>query len=519
MLLATQAQMSRLDAEAIGLGVAPDILMENAARAVLSGVFDIMKPRPLRSVAVFAGSGNNGGDGVACARFLLLQGVDVRVFLVGDPGRKSRDFSEMESRLRAVGGGVLPYIPGDAEIADFCERADVIIDAIFGTGLNAPLAEPALRAAELINSCPGLKVSADIASGVHSDTGRVLGGCVRADMTVTFTLAKPGHFLHPGAQMRGELRVMDIGIPSRLLQERSFSFSAVDGGLAQTMLPVMRPDSHKGDFGSALIVAGSRLYSGAAHLASAAAVKCGAGKVTLAVCEGAWPQLACKTPEVMCAPMPDSGGRLSIDALDGIFALLDKSDACAIGPGLGLSEDISELVFSVIQQSSVPLLLDADGINALCGNIDILRRARCEIVLTPHPGEFSRLLAACGSNGNPVPGESPVELAHAFAERFGVTLVLKGAGTVTACSDGRTFINTTGNAGMAKGGSGDVLSGVICAFLAQGLVPADAAALGAYVHGLAGDICAERIGMRGMTPLDTVTALPAALKNLEQQKN
>ncbi|MGI5971774.1 MAG: NAD(P)H-hydrate dehydratase, partial [Oscillospiraceae bacterium] len=451
-----------------------------------------------KKIAVICGSGNNGGDGVAAARKLLRRGAQVRVILTGKREKLTQDTIEMLRRLEEYGGSAEDFSEACAE---YIKKADLIIDAMFGIGLNSALRGSGLEAARLINSSPAPVISADIPSGISADTGEVLGEAVRADVTVTFSLPKPGHFFAAGAEMSGKLLVHDIGIPPSCAPELNAETFTQEN--LNTLLPKRRRDTHKSDYGRVLMLCGSEGLTGAAALASLAALRSGAGLVSLGVPLCVYPIIASMNPEVMAFPLPDKDGKLAYDAIDEILDRAQKADVMLIGPGLGRSGEITELTAGIVLNAKCPMVIDADGLNALSANIDILKSVSASLVLTPHDGEFIRL------GGDPE-GD---RLSHAadFAKEYGVTLVLKGAGTITARPDGHAFVNTTGNPGMATGGSGDVLSGIISSFIGQGLSPDMAAASAVFVHGLAGDVCARKLGQYGLLPRDIIEALPGVL--------
>ncbi|MGE4485579.1 MAG: NAD(P)H-hydrate dehydratase [Oscillospiraceae bacterium] len=504
MKLLTSAQMKQLDSSAIdGLGIPSTLLMTNAARCIAEAALDFIGDGG--SAAILCGSGNNGGDGVAAALFLLKRGAAVRAFLVGSRGHMTADTLEMERRLIEAGGLLEAFDPGSGDINNYIKSCTVIIDALFGVGLNRDVSGTALSAIRIMNGAPAPVVSADIPSGVEADTGRILGEAVRASVTVTFTFAKPGHIVAPGCAMCGTLKICDIGIPEALSIAAETDIYAITGeGVA---LPRRETVSHKGDYGKDLIIAGSVGYTGAPVLASRAAVRSGAGLVFLGVPEKIYDIAAVKCDEAMPFPLPcDDSGIISEGALDIILGKLKNCDVCLVGPGLGRSKSATEIVHSIIKNSNTPIVVDADGINAVSENIDILHKVKCPIVLTPHDGEFTRM-------GGDLRSYDRITAAQRFAVEYGCVLVLKGPGTITASPDGLVFVNTTGNPGMAKGGSGDILSGMITALVGEGLLPLQAAVYAVYLHGKAGDLCAEALGEYAMTPTDIIQTLPTVFKN------
>ena len=513
MKLATAAQLRELDQRAIQGGIPSLDLMERAAEAVARAALELLPDRPGKCrAAVFCGAGNNGGDGIAAARLLFLRGVQVRVFLAGRYEKLTPDAREETGRLSECGVELEPLDPGEGEQAAWVRSCHVVIDAVLGVGLSRPVAPDSLQAAAIhrMNRCPAPTVAADIASGVDADTGAVLGCAVQADRTVTFTLPKIGQFVGEGALRAGAVSVEDIGIPAALVRETVCPVQTVDGAFAQAVLPPRRPDGHKGTFGKVLVAGGAVGYSGAPYLTARAAEGSGCGLVSLGVPERLWPVEAARCAGAMPFPLPEKEGCLSRKALPALLSRLEGCDVLALGPGLGRAEGAADLARSLLTRAERPVVLDADGINALEGHIDVLdaRRGRVTI-LTPHDGEFARI-------GGDLSHGDRVRAARDFAREHGCVLVLKGHRTVTAAPAGNVLVNTTGNSGLAKGGSGDVLTGLIASLLAQGAPAVQAAALGVWLHGRAGDLAAERLTPYAMTPEDVIAALPAAFRELTE---
>ena len=527
MQLATAAQMRELDRKAIEGGIPSITLMENAAQAVVREVLSLPVPGPnknsraivyvtrdgaqsteeetaefwakrRRSALVLCGPGNNGGDGIAAARLLLEQGWKVKCVLVGQREKMTSDSWEMEGRLIRAGGTLEEFCLGNWwEYSGY----DVAVDALFGVGLGRELGPDAVEAVKCMASA-GWTVAVDVPSGIRADTGEILGRAVKAHVTVTFTLAKRGLFVGKGAVHSGKVVVADIGIPRELYREEEFPVTTVE---KPTLLPRQR-DAHKGNFGKVFILAGSRGYTGAPCLAARAAVRGGVGLVTVAVPEEIYPIVAAKCcDEAMVWPIPGSWE-----------ALLEKAgaaDIVVIGPGLGQSPQTEETVLKLLRDLTCPIILDADGLNILSRHINVLDNRTAPTVLTPHDGEFARL------TGCALPLHDRLGAAEAFVGKYpSCTLVLKGHRTITAASDrkggGRCFINTTGNPGMAQGGSGDALAGLMAALCAQGKHDIISAV---WLHGRAGDLAAAEKGERGMTVGDLIEALPYAMKECEEE--
>lgn len=514
MKLATAAQMRELDRKAIEERKIPSIdLMERAAAEVAQAALDLLPGRPSKCrAAAFCGAGNNGGDGIGAARLLFLMGLKVRVFLVGDYGRLTPDAMEETGRLSECGVELEEFDPEDASQAAWARNCQVVIDAVFGVGLSREIAPGSKFAAalDLINQCKGAVIAADIASGVEADTGRVLGRAVKADRTVTFSLPKIGQAAGDGAVLSGKVTVHDIGIPAALVREVSCPVQTVEADFARAAVPPRKPDGHKGNFGKVLVVGGSVGYTGAPYLTASAALRSGCGLVYLGVPDSIWQAEAAKCASAMPLPLPDHRGGLSHRALPELLERLEGCDVLALGPGLGRRESTRRLVLELLRETEKPVVLDADGINALEGHIDNLDSRRGRVtVLTPHGGEFARI-----GKG---PAGDPVGTARAFAKEHGCILVLKGHRTATAGPEGNVLVNTTGNSGLAKGGSGDVLTGLIASLLAQGASPVMAAAGGVWIHGRAGDLAAEALTEYCVAPEDVVAALPRVFSELQKR--
>ncbi len=484
------------------LGVPSTLLMTNAARALALSALELMGEN--RSAVIFCGCGNNGGDGIGAAVYLLRRGVMIRCILVGERSKMTEDCAEMERRLLELGGKLEIFSLESERITRLLNGAGVIIDALFGIGLRGELRGDALAAVKLINEAKIPVVSADIPSGVEADTGRILGDAVRADITVTFTMAKIGHFAEPGCTFCGELRVADIGIPEEALKGIKTDVFAL--GAKELSLPLRPKISHKGDYGKLLIIGGSVGYTGAPILCAKAAARSGAGLISLGVPKKIYDITAGRLIEPMPFPLSDdSYGRLSMSALPQIREKHSMSDVCVIGCGMSRSEDLTELARTILRKSEKQLVIDADGLYALGDDPQVISSVHVPPVLTPHEGEFKRL-------GGILTGDR-VSDARAFAKSRNCVLVLKGHHTICAFPDGEVYIMSGGNPGMAKGGSGDVLAGIIGALLCQ-LPIKQAVTTACAVHAAAGDYCAERFGEYSLLPTDIIEAIPEIMKSM-----
>jgi NAD(P)H-hydrate epimerase len=508
--LVDAAGMRALDGHTIEkLGVPGELLMESAGRAVAEAVLALPESRD--GVLVVCGSGNNGGDGLVVARHLHAVGAPVRAVLLGDPRRLRGDAAANWKRARHAGvvlEGARWRAPGRG----------VIVDAVFGTGLSRDVEGPAAAALRKIDAARqkgnALRVVAvDLPSGICADTGRVLGVAVRADETVTVSLPKLGLALEPGRSLAGRITVARIGIaddapgtqPAAELWTRA---------AARAALPERPAAGHKGSFGHVLLAAGSEGKSGAAALAAEGAGRVGAGLVTVACPAGIHDLLEIKCTEAMTAPLPDTSERsFAASAEAPLLELAASRDAVGLGPGVGQAAETVKWVRAVLPKLRRPLAVDADGLNALAGELGVVARRSAPTVLTPHPGEAGRLLGLSAGQVN----EDRPGAARRLAEATGAVVLLKGAATVTADPHGRICINATGGPALATGGTGDVLLGMVTGFLAQGLPAFEAAALAAHVHGAAADRLAARRGAAGVLAGDLARELPETLAALRAQ--
>ncbi len=513
MRLCSAKEMAAVDQHAINeLGVPGAVLMENAGRACcdqFEQAFGSLFPGP---VLVMAGKGNNGGDGYVMARVLADRGWRVETLVLGSEAAISGDARIMLDILNAL---ALPvdFIADSEQLRGDFARTDwpIIVDAVFGTGLNSAVRGLQREAIRLINASAAAVFAVDIPSGVDGSSGRVLGLAVDAELTVTFDHAKIGHGSRPGADCVGQLKVVDIGIPRQLRPQLSSRVRLLDEADARALLPTRATDGHKGSFGHLLVVAGSPGKTGAAALAGNCAARSGCGLVTVATPAAVHDIIEVKLTEAMSCPLADQDGLLSFAARPQLEALLSGRQAVAVGPGLGQSAELARLLGWLIGHVRVPLVIDADGLNLLAGQLELLQQPdRAPLVLTPHPGEMSRL---CGLSVAEIEANR-FECAAAFAAQYNVVLLLKGARTVIAAADGRVDINTTGNDGLAAGGSGDVLTGLIGGLLAQGMDAFAAASLGAWLHGRAAELIAETSGTAGMIATDLISHLPVARHEL-----
>ncbi len=498
--------MRAIDQYAIeSLGTPGCVLMENAGRAVAGAIFRRGLPEPF---AVLCGPGNNGGDGLVIAHSLRLTGRTVTVIRASD-SPYSPDAAEMDRRAAECGVPTLSYSRDREAALEAIGGAGTLVDALFGTGLSREIGGAALELIDAVNGASGFVLSVDLPSGADGDDGRLWGCCVKADFTVTLALPKPGLYQHPAAAYAGEIELVDIGLPPEAVESQELLTEVVDHAFALSCIPKRRPDSHKGDFGRLLVTGGSRGMAGSVTMAAMAALRCGAGLVTAACPSCIEPAVSGRLLEAMTLPLWDTPeGRISEAAATAVLHELSRCTAGVLGCGLGTDEPQVRAVEQIVSGAGCPLVLDADALNIIARDKGILKNVRRSHVLTPHPGEMARLM------GCSVPEVQSRRIACAgeLARETGMTVALKGAGTVTASPEGHIYVNATGNPGLSRGGSGDLLAGMIGAFLAQGMEPARAAACGAYFHGLAADLCVRETSEAGFLPTDILSRLPGLFK-------
>ena len=514
MKIVTSEIMRRLDKRAIEeCGIPGIVLMENAGRGAASIIETSYPVLNNKKIAIFCGKGNNGGDGFVIARHLFNGGVEVKVYLLTAGDSLQGDAKVNFRILRQMGIDIVELVGANSldlvrnELKDY----DLAVDAIFGTGLNSEVRGIYREVIEVLNCTNIPKVAVDIPSGLSADTGKVLGTCIRADRTITFAHPKLGLLIHPGLEYVGELYTIDISIPDYLIEEERIQNYIIDRDELKLIISPRVLNSHKGDFGHLLVVAGSTGKTGAAVLTCQGAMRVGVGLVTLGLPEGLNPIMENKLTEVMTEPLlEDTPGFLGIGAFDNVMRLAEKKNALAIGPGISTKDETVKLVQRIIKEIDIPVVIDADGLNALSENVEILKESKAPIMLTPHPGEMARLTNTSVSEVQ----NQRIKVSRGFAQEYNIHLVLKGSRTIIADPNGNIYINPTGNPGMATGGMGDVLTGMLSSFLAQGFNMVNAAKLAVFSHGLAGDAIASERGETGLLATDVIERMPAILNGL-----
>jgi hydroxyethylthiazole kinase-like uncharacterized protein yjeF len=513
MKVATAEEMQELDRKAIETYRIPGIvLMENAGRGAAEVISSSFPEIHKKKIAIIAGKGNNGGDGFVIARYLLNQGIYVRVYLLTDPKGLRGDAETNFGIFHRMKGEVVsvPSSKDYIKVKKDLEKFDILVDGIFGTGLDAEVRGYYREVIDHLNTLQRPMVAIDIPSGLDADTGKPLGTAIRASLTVTFGLPKIGHLIPPGLDYVGKVKVIDIGIPKRLVEEEKIPTYLLEKEEIQRWLSVPRnPDTHKGDYGHLLVIAGSVGKTGAAVMACQAALRMGAGLVTLAIPKSLNAIMEMKLTEVMTEPLPETPKQtLSLRAFSTIVRLCENKRAVIIGPGLGTLKETQSLILKLIRTLDLPIILDADGLTALATQPKTLPIKNRSLMLTPHPGEMARLVRSQVKEVL----EDRVGLSRNFSQSQHVHLILKGHPTLISTPKGEVYINPTGNPGMASGGTGDVLTGMIGGLVCQGFDILPSLQIAVYLHGMAGDEGAREMGEKSLIATDIIEKIPALLK-------
>jgi len=516
MKLVTAEEMRRIDKKAIEeIGIPSIVLMENAGLQVTETIENKYAPLMNKSVYIFSGPGNNGGDGMVVARQLFNRKVRVKIFLLAEKGKIKGDAAINLNIAEKIGISIRNITSSaDLEILkQEIKKADIVVDALLGTGTKGAPRGLMKDVIILINKYSKNTVAVDIPTGVDADRGQVEGEAIKAKYTVTLAYPKRGLYLYPGMDYAGKIEVVDIGIPPDLEEDKINSQLLTPSDIPKNLF-FRKLSSHKGSFGHLLVIAGSPGMTGAASLTALSALRAGAGLVTLGIPEELNPILEVKLTEVMTLPLPQNEEKIiSRQAFKKIKEFSQKCEAIAIGPGLSSREEIKELIKRIILQLDIPLVLDADGINVLTGEISLLSKYKAPLIMTPHPGEMSRLLGISTEEVQ----KDRIKSTLTLARKTGAIAVLKGARTVIADKEGNSWINPTGNPGMASGGSGDVLTGIISGLLVQGFSPLEAAKVGVYLHGYAADLVVQKKEKVSLIAGDILEAIPETIRRIKSE--
>lgn len=514
MRIVTGKQMNVLDTWAKDvMGIPTLLLMENAGQAVARKVKGIIEDSQDKFVIFLIGKGNNGGDALVAARHLSQQGVEIKLFLLFSP-ETFRGATLENWRYIEKMGLKWHHLEDDNSfylLKLSLNQCNIVVDGIFGTGYAGNPSGKIAKAIQIVNESLIPILAIDAPSGLNADTGQVGEPCIRAKYTVTLAWLKRGLVVYPGKNMVGDLEVADISLPQEGLDTLENKEYYITEDLAKQLLPSVEPDGYKNSFGHALVVAGSAGMTGAAYLASRAVLRSGAGMVTTCLPISLREHYDLAFPEALTIGLAETEQKtLSVDCWQVLAEQLERKEAIVFGPGLGRGTEISCLLAELLAQSSSPIVIDADGLNALAQEPDIIKSAQVPVILTPHPGEMARLLNV---SVEAVQAER-AESVRAAAAMYGAIVVLKGAATITSDPEGELYINSTGNPALATAGTGDVLAGTIAGLLAQGVNPLAATVLGVYLHGLAGDLLAQDKGNRGILAGEVADYLPLARRKL-----
>lgn len=512
----TAKQMQAIDHKTIdGFGIPGIILMENAGAGVVRELQESFPDLSRKKVFIFCGKGNNGGDGFVIARHLFNLGSEVLILLAGKLSDLKGGAETNANSARNIGVQVDEIDPDSLNRHDHKLRhCDIIIDAVFGTGLNKPATGFIEKVIDKINQSENVGkfvVSVDINSGVDSDSGQLIGPHVKSNLTLALAHLKQSHLLHPAAGVMGEVRLIDIGIPAKACEDQNIQVHQSEEDDIKSHFQKRDPNSHKGSYGHVLVLAGSKGKSGAAGLTALAVLRAGAGLCTLALPNSSQKAFEVHPMEVMTVPLPETvNGTLSLKAKEPILDLLKGKSVVAIGPGISNDAETVALIGELLPLIKCPLVLDADALNAISLHKDWLKELPPESILTPHPKEMSRLTGMAMEKIQ----KNRIDTTSKFSSEHSLTLVLKGSPSLIGLDNGSVVINPTGNAGMATGGSGDVLTGIIAGLLAQGLSASRASIAGTYIHGQTGDHFAESESQTTLIAGDLLRYLPETLKRI-----
>ncbi len=515
MKVVTADQMKRLDRRTIHeRGIPGIVLMENAGRGATEAILRRFPNLPLKRVAIIAGRGNNGGDAFVIARQLINRKTRVNIFLLA--GKKTIGGDAKTNLDILTKGGIevmeLATLGEFEAIRDDLISHDLFIEGILGTGIDSEVKGYYGEVISTLNATGKPIVAIDIPSGLDATCGKPLGICIKAAFTPTFGLPKVGQLIHPGVGFVGELEVIDIGIPMDLIEGEDIRSHLIQYEYVQGLLAASRsPDTHKGDYGHLLVLSGAVGKTGAATMACSAAMRIGAGLVTLGIPRSLNEIMEVKLTETMTMPLPETESRtIGLDAFHEIVEKSQGMQALIMGPGISTVNETGQLVRKLVKALSIPMVIDADALTALSFEPEILKDIESPMILTPHPGEMARLT---GLSSKAIQ-EDRVEISRNFASEYGVYLVLKGSRTIIAQPNGNIHINPSGNPGMASGGTGDILTGMIGGLVCQGFPPSSAAIAATYIHGLAGDLVANEKGEMALIATDILEKIPQVLKEI-----
>lgn len=508
--IVTPKQMAEAEQASVKLGVSLEELMGNAGEALAKEILSLAHSKMLDKVVILSGNGNNGGDGFVCAEFLAEAGVISTVILMcGKPKTElsKAAFERLDKKINVID-------KSSCEFNDIINRADIIADCVFGTGFHGEIKSELLPYFDDIQKAQAYKIACDCPSGINCLNGQISAGTVKCHKTITFHCSKTGLQFHPAKDYCGEIAVSSIGIPNGWDNDLDFSINQVGRPEIKKLLPLRNRNSHKGTYGKLMVICGCEQYMGAAALCAKSALRSGVGIVNLCTPTTVAQSLVSAMPEcTFTALKADENG---FSTAENVSMIIERSKDCSaivIGCGLGVTKGTKTLVYEVIKKAKCPIIVDADGINCLSEHIDILEEKQAEVILTPHPAELARL---CGISTDEVLSER-IKYALTLAKKYKVTVHAKGTQTITAGADGNCFITDFGNTALSKGGSGDMLCGLIGSFRAQGVLSESACLLASCLLGSTAERLAEDQSERGIIASDIISCIPQELKSWETE--
>lgn len=506
----TPKQMSAAEQASVKLGISLSQLMDNAGESFGRAVLSLALKKGFKNIVILVGSGNNGGDGLVCANFLAQSGVIPTIILMcGQPKTELAiaAFNKLDKRIQMLD-------KNSPEFDSVTNNAEIIADCVFGTGFHGKIADELLPAFSQIGKCCAYKITCDLPSGVNALNGAVSPGTIKCSETITFHRQKLGTALHPAKEYCGKITLHEIGIPDGWETGLGLSIEQPDAAEIFGLLPVRRRDSHKGSYGKLMLICGSEKYMGAALISSSAALRSGIGIANLCTPKSVAGALISAMPECIFTSLKcDDNGFITADNLPLLLEQASSASAIVLGCGIGVTDDTAEIVYEIIKKAECPIILDADGINCLSGHIDVLEEKQAEIILTPHPAELARL---CGKPVSEILDDR-LSATLCIAQKYGVTVHAKGTQTMTVTPENRCYITDFGNSALAKGGSGDMLAGLIGSFIAQGKKAHEACLLASCLMGMTAENLSLSKSERGLLARDIISAFPDTLKQWEQQ--
>lgn len=503
----TTEQMSIAEISSEKYGVSLSELMDNAALSLCEEVTKIAYKENLKNILILVGNGNNGGDGLVCANILLMNSLNVKLVLM--QGKPKTELAKNAFSNLNKNANIIKVTDAESQI----EWADIIIDAVFGTGFHGALPDEINKIFSIINKSQAIKIACDLPSGVNAKNGLVSDGTIKCDYTVCFHALKLGLLLSPAKDFCGVIKVSDIKIPEEAEKEFNFKIKKLDKSIVKKLLPARPDNAHKGTFGKLLCVCGCSNYRGAAAISTTAALRSGVGLVNLCSVKDVISSLSSGIYEAIYTELEnDDHGFISCNNAEKIINLSKEYNAILLGCGLGKNTHTMNLVKEIVERSEIPIIIDADGINCLCENINILKNTKAKIILTPHPAEFSRLLGVSISEFL----ENRFDLTKQFCSEYGVTVLSKSVQSIALshkCNE--VYLSANGNSALSKGGSGDLLAGIIASLIAQGTEPVSACAAGQFILGYSAEVLSENRSKRSVLARDILDILPFVLKEIE----